>query len=173
VSDNRYPECHVKNGDAHLEHCSELLRQTKKAPAEGDLDSNERGTCARFNSGKPSFSLVPLHLLAGAARVLMYYSVEKYAPWNWAKGGKWTTPMDCLLRHLFKWWFMGEECDEESGFHHLDHAMCNLLFLIHYAHTYKEGDNRPPMDSTAFDLFMEEFNKRLVIEQEDEQKEAA
>ncbi len=121
----------------------------KRTYNEGDVDSQERGTCARSNSGKVELSLVPFHLLAGCARVLMKGS-KKYAPWNWAKGGKWSTPMDCLLRHLFKWWFCGEEFDKESGEHHLDHVMCNLLFLIHYQKTYKVGDDRPDLDSTLF-----------------------
>jgi hypothetical protein len=111
-------------------------------------------------------SLVPLHLLAGTARVLMWGS-RKYAPWNWAKGGPWSTPMDCLLRHLFKWWFLGEEFDKESGLHHLDHAMCNLLFLIHYTDVHHAGDDRPP-SSTQFAKGMDEFCQLFFPETDDE-----
>ncbi|MCP4900020.1 MAG: hypothetical protein GY906_23880 [bacterium] len=118
--------------------------------AEGNIDSTERGTCARKNGGKIMLSLVPFHLLAGTARVLMW-GARKYAPWNWAKGGQWSTPMDCMLRHLFKWWYCGEDCDQESGEHHLDHAMCNLLFLVHYKDTHNKGDDRPPKGVTCFD----------------------
>lgn len=117
--------------------------------AEGDIESTARGTCARANGGKVSFSMVPLHLLYGCARVLVW-GTRKYAAWNWAKGGKWSTPFDCAMRHLFKWWFFGEECDQESGLHHLDHAICNLLFLIHYRDSYLDGDDRPPVDVTRF-----------------------
>jgi hypothetical protein len=117
---------------------------------EGNIDSKKRGTCARSNTGKVDLSLVPFHLLAGCARVLMTGS-KKYAPWNWAKGGKWSTPMDCLLRHLFKWWFFGEELDKESGEHHLDHVQANLLFLIHYKDTFPDGDDRPEKSMTGFD----------------------
>ena len=129
---------------------------------EGDLSSDKPGTCARKNSGKVSFSLVPFHLLAGTARVLMKGSV-KYAPWNWAKGGKWSTPMDCLLRHLLRWWFMGEEKDQESGEHHLDHVMCNLLFLIHYRLTHKEGDDRPSPGITRFTESMKDFSALIEL----------
>jgi hypothetical protein len=140
--------------DAKLE--KELMNQQPK-PNEGDLNSDERGTCARFNGGKTMFSLVPMHLLYGAARVFMH-GMQKYAPWNWAKGGKWSTAFDCLIRHLFKWWFCREELDKESGQHHLDHAICNLLFLRHYRDTYKDGDDRPPA-SAAFDISLLEMNK--------------
>jgi len=117
--------------------------------AEGNIESKDQGTCARANGGKLKLSLFPLHLVAGAVRVFMF-GAQKYAAWNWAKGGQWSTPMDCMLRHLFKWWYCGEEYDEESGEHHLDHAMCNLLFLIHYRQTFKKGDDRPPGDVTHF-----------------------
>jgi hypothetical protein len=118
--------------------------------AEGDIESSARGTGARANSGKVSLSLLPLHLLAGTARVLMGGTV-KYAAWNWAKGMNWSTCMDCLLRHLFKWWYCGEDIDPESGEHHLDHVFCNLFFLRHYADTHPDGDDRPPKDVAHFD----------------------
>jgi hypothetical protein len=110
---------------------------------EGNLDSNEPGTCARFNGGKVMFSLLPMHLLAGTCRVLMY-GAQKYAAWNWAKGGKWSQSFDCACRHLFKWYFCGEDVDPESGQHHLDHVMCNILFLRHNTLMFQEGDDRPP-----------------------------
>lgn len=111
--------------------------------AEGDIHSTAKGSGARANSGKVQFSLIPMHLLAGTARVLMSGQV-KYASWNWAKGMKWSTCVDCLFRHLFKWWFCGEDIDPESGEHHLDHVICNALFLKHYLSAYPEGDDRPP-----------------------------
>ena len=126
--------------------------------AEGDIHSSKRGTGARANGGKVSLSLVPLHLLAGCGRVLMGGTI-KYAPWNWAKGMLWSSSFDCLLRHLFKWWYLGEDIDPESGEHHLDHAMCNLLFLMHNKDTYPEGDNRPPGQTTRFPESLEGFAK--------------
>jgi hypothetical protein len=109
----------------------------------GDLNSTAPGTGARKNKGKVMYSLVPFHLLGGTARVLEAGAI-KYAPWNWTKGMSWASTFECLLRHLFKWWFCREEYDEDDGEHHLDHAMCNLLFLIHHAKTFKDGDDRPP-----------------------------
>ncbi len=111
--------------------------------AVGDLNSNAKGSGARKNGGKVSFSIVPLHLLAGCARVLMG-GLIKYAPWNWAKGMDWSVCFDCTCRHLFRWWYLREDLDPESGEHHLDHVLCNVLFLRHYAVSYKEGDDRPP-----------------------------
>lgn len=127
----------------------------------GDLNSTKKGTGARKSKGKVAFSLLPLHLLAGVARVLMF-GARKYAPYNWAHGMVWSECFNCTCRHLFKWWFFREEVDEETGEHHLDHVMCNILFLRHYTLEYTEGDDRPPKDANfggkSFDNFTQLFS---------------
>jgi hypothetical protein len=122
----------------------------------GDINSKEKGSGARANSGKISFAITPLPLLAGCARVWMY-GLLKYAPWNWAKGMQWSIPFDCLCRHLFKWWYLGEDIDPESGEHHLDLVFCNLFMLKHYTKTFQEGDDRPP-EYADFAPWLEDFN---------------
>lgn len=109
--------------------------------AVGDVNSEEKGSGARYNDGKPDFSLLPLCTLEDEIRVWMY-GKEKYAEWNWAKGMDWSVPFSCLLRHLSAFQ-MGEENDQESGLPHLAHAMCNLRMLTLYSKTYPEGDDRP------------------------------
>jgi hypothetical protein len=37
--------------------------------------------------------------------------------------------MAALLRHINAW-RRGEKCDDESGLHHLAHALCNVAFLL-------------------------------------------
>lgn len=130
---------------------------TKKLEyAAGDIDSTAKGSGARANSGKISFAVTPLPLLAGCARVWMS-GLLKYAPWNWAKGMKWSIPFDCLCRHLFKWWYLGEDIDPESGEHHLDLVFCNLFMLKHYTKTFQEGDDRPPAYAD-FAPWLDDFN---------------
>jgi hypothetical protein len=107
----------------------------------GDLNSKEKGSGARFNGGKPDFSLIPLVTLEDEARVWMY-GKNKYNAWNWAKGMDWSIPLACVMRHLAAWQ-RGEENDIESGLPHLAHAMCNLRMLTLYSKTYPEGDDRP------------------------------
>ncbi|HZT03659.1 MAG TPA: dATP/dGTP diphosphohydrolase domain-containing protein [Steroidobacteraceae bacterium] len=108
----------------------------------GDLESAARGSGARMNGNKPELHQVPMWALYGVARVLMY-GAKKYKPGNWAKGMPWTVVYDCALRHLAAWQ-RGEENDEESGLPHLDHALCNLIFLSAYRDLYPEGDDRWP-----------------------------
>ncbi len=124
--------------------------------AEGDINSDAKGSGARANKGKISLSLIPFHLLGGLSRVFMGGQL-KYAEWNWAKGIRWGACMDCTLRHLFKWWFMREDIDKESGCHHLDHVLANVLMLLHYTKVYPEGDDRP-QGYTMFEDWLDDFN---------------
>ena len=98
-----------------------------------------------------------MQLLAGVARIFMGGAL-KYASWNWSKGGSYSTAFDCCQRHLIKWFYCSEDIDEESGEHHLDHAICNLLMLKHFIQTYKEGDDRPPTDITHFHKNLADVN---------------
>lgn len=107
----------------------------------GDVNSQEKGSGARFNTGKIDLSLIPLITLEDEARV-WEYGKRKYAAWNWAKGMAWSIPLACCLRHLLAWQ-RGEENDPESNLPHLAHAMCNLRMLTLYSRTFKEGDDRP------------------------------
>jgi hypothetical protein len=110
----------------------------------GDVNSDARGSGARYNAGKADLSLIPLCTLEDEAKVWMY-GKQKYAAWNWAKGMDWSVPLACALRHISAWQ-RGEELDAESGLPHLAHAMCNLRMLTLYSKTYPEGDDRPPKD---------------------------
>ncbi len=130
--------------------------------ATGDLASIEKGSGARRNGGKVEFSLIPLHLMAGVARVLMFGKM-KYKEWNWAKGIGYSCTFDCALRHLTKWFYCREECDPETGEHHLDHAIANLLFLRHYSLTHPAGDDRPPT-YTDFHEWLGDINTPFDIE---------
>lgn len=107
----------------------------------GDVNSQERGSGARYNDSKPDLSLIPIVTLYDEARVWMH-GKKKYAAWNWAKGMDWSVPLACALRHLAAWQ-RGEDIDQESGLPHLAHAMCNLRMLTLYADVFPEGDDRP------------------------------
>jgi len=120
----------------------------------GDVNSDERGSGARFNDGKPDFSLIPLCTLEDEARVWAY-GKRKYAAWNWAKGMQWSVPLGCIMRHLAAWQ-RGEDIDPESGLPHLAHVSCNVRMLTLYAKTFQEGDDRPkawlsPLEDDAKD----------------------
>lgn len=81
------------------------------------------------DQGKWRFSLIPFGALRSVIAVLEF-GATKYAPDNWK-----TVPdarrryFDASIRHITAWWG-GEKSDDESGEHHLAHAICCLLFLL-------------------------------------------
>lgn len=93
------------------------------------------------DGGKLRMDLLAPEALRGVAEVLTY-GASKYDDRNWEAGIKWGRVYAALLRHLTSWWG-GEELDEESGKHHLDHAGCCIHFLQTYRHTRPEFDDRP------------------------------
>ena len=91
----------------------------------------------KYDDDKPRMDLLPPEPLFGAARVFKY-GADKYADRNWELGISTGRLFGALLRHLWAWWH-GEEFDEESQHHHLDHAMCCLMML--HATYFRGGED--------------------------------
>lgn len=75
---------------------------------------------------KPDWSLLPLDIIEGIV-IILTYGAKKYERDNW-KTVENRRNFAALLRHLTKWQ-KGEDIDEGSGLHHLDHALCDLMFI--------------------------------------------
>ena len=60
---------------------------------------------------------------------VLEYGATKYERHNWRKGyiNKFSAA-DCLYRHL-RQIIIGEDIDDESGFSHIGHIMCNIMIL--------------------------------------------
>jgi hypothetical protein len=82
----------------------------------------------KCDAGKLAWDLFPFDAAEGAVRVLMY-GARKYAPHQWRTGGGigCTRAVAAAIRHIAAW-LRGEDADPESGEHHLDHAIVELLF---------------------------------------------
>lgn len=99
-------------------------------------------TFVKNDSGKPEFGYVPMELLTDVNEVLRY-GANKYEFENWKKEGfTYSRAYNAMLRHIFAFW-RGEDTDPESGFSHVDHAICNLLFLKHHIKNKTNTDDRP------------------------------
>jgi hypothetical protein len=83
---------------------------------------------------------------AEAAKVFQHVTTRKVKPypaWNWKKGMPWLVPHGCAIRHVLAE-MSGIELDDETGFRHRGHTLCNLIMLLEFRNNYLEGDNRPP-----------------------------
>jgi Domain of unknown function (DUF5664) len=95
----------------------------------------------KHDSGKSCRpGLIAPEMITGLGKVLAF-GAKKYAPGNWALGMDWSRPIDALDRHLVAW-KSGEACDPETGYSHLWHAGCCLMFLIAYEARRTGRDDR-------------------------------
>lgn len=113
---------------------------------ENGMHLSQRGDDApgvKTDQGKPQPRLLPPGPLMAVVDVLTY-GAHKYAPDNWKKVPQARERYaDALLRHIFSW-LDGESHDPESELHHLAHAGCCILFLLHFE--LKEDDDATPGD---------------------------
>ena len=107
--------------------------------ADGNEIPSEGGV--KHDQGKAPWHLLPLDGLRAVISVLAF-GAKKYGERNWEKGMDWHRPYDALHRHMASWWER-EEGDPETGFSHLWHAGCCVLFLIVYEIRGVGTDDRP------------------------------
>lgn len=83
------------------------------------------------DGGKLQMRLLPWAELGQVVRVLEF-GLKKYSEGNWrhVENGR-ARYLDAALRHLGAY-ADGAETDAESGLHHVAHAACCVLFLLHF-----------------------------------------
>lgn len=91
----------------------------------------------KFDTDKLRMDLVPPEAIESLARVLGY-GAKKYDDRGWEKGIKYSRLYAATLRHLLAW-AKGQHYDTESNIRHLEHALCNLAFMVTYE--YREMDD--------------------------------
>lgn len=95
---------------------------------------------SKHDSAKVRMELLSPVALEELSKVLTF-GAKKYASHNWRKGLVWSRLLGAALRHLLA--FMGgQDKDPETGISHINHAMCNLMFLSEFEHTHPELDDR-------------------------------
>lgn len=84
----------------------------------------------KHDDGKAAYHFLSVEFLEGIAKVSAY-GADKYEPYNWAKGLKYSRVFSACMRHLWAWW-RGEANDPDTNLSHLLHAGCCLMYLAHY-----------------------------------------
>lgn len=92
------------------------------------------------DNGKLRFDLLPAYPLEQLV-ALYTFGADKYDPWNWAKGMKWTRIYAALMRHI-QAWRQGEDNDPEHKLSHLVSVAWCAFTLIEYARLHPELDDR-------------------------------
>lgn len=112
---------------------------------------------SRFGVKKP-----PMHLVPPSSKIYLSQGfkdgADKYGPYNWRENSVAASVyVGAAQRHLDQWWD-GEELAEDSGVHHLAHAMACLAILIDGKETGNLIDDRP-LPGAASELI-----KKLTVE---------
>lgn len=112
---------------------------------EEDFEDDDNGLdgClgfTKYDNGKPDIAQVRPEFIEGIARALTY-GAAKYSRGNWKKGNIASRYYSALQRHLCAFW-KGNNTDNESGLHHLDHAGACLMMLRWLIDNRPETDNR-------------------------------
>lgn len=89
------------------------------------------GEGKKHDEDKLRFDLIPPEAMEALADILTI-GAKKYGDRNWEKGMRWGKISAAFGRHLTRWQ-LGEELDPEDQRPHLDHALCNIVFLVTYA----------------------------------------
>jgi len=95
----------------------------------------------KHDTDKLRVELLPVDVLKGVAGILSH-GAKKYGDRNWERGISYSRLYGATLRHLFAVW-EGEDNDAESGLPHIDHALCELMFLSAMMKRRKDLDDRP------------------------------
>ena len=115
-------------------------------------NDKQDGVATRSPLAKIRLDLLPVGPLVEVGRVFTF-GAGHYGDRNWEYGFAWSRCYGAIVRHLWKW-FLGEDCDDESGCNHLAHAVANALFLLEYSRTHTEFDDRPKSsEQTIHSLF--------------------
>lgn len=103
------------------------------------------------DSDKVRLELITSEFMFAIGTVLTF-GAKKYSDRNWEAGMKWSRVFGALLRHLWAWWagvgptsrnFVFGDLDNETGYSHLWHAGCCIMFLVTYEEQQSGDDDRP------------------------------
>ena len=108
---------------------------------------DEKTGGAKHSEGKIPYHLIPVDCLKYLGLVLQH-GAKKYSERNWEKGLSFSDVYRAALGHLMEF-YDGNDLDggeDGSGLEHLGHALCSVMFLLHFKLNYSQYgkfDDRP------------------------------
>ena len=102
----------------------------------------------KHDDGKMPWELAPWDAIKEVVKILLF-GMRKYDARNWEKGIAYSRLFAAAQRHMIAWFQFGEDNDKESGYSHLAHAACDILFILAFVlRGRKDLDDRPKTEQT-------------------------
>lgn len=115
-----------------------------------------------IGSTKPTFSTVP-HTFTALLGAAWLEGGLKYGRHNYrVVGVRASIYFDACMRHLFKWWELGEWIDADSGLPHVVKAAACLGVILDAQVCNKLNDDRPPTVPAEFWKYVEQVTKEII-----------
>lgn len=131
-----------------LDRATEYYKKELDRRIQKIMNGQELKTGVKKDEGKARFELLAYEVLYAVSRILTK-GAEKYADRNWEKGISYGRVFGAAQRHLSDWWNARLEGKDginhaDGSESHIDHAICELMFLSAYEKRKKvEFDDRP------------------------------
>lgn len=122
-------DCRTKCPLYEVEDCATELFTAAAEALEKCLLADEAPNIAKADTGKPHPSYVPVEIIEAVMRVREYGNAKYHDPDNWRT----VEPEryhEAMLRHILRAWTDPYAVDLESGLMHIEHAACNIAFLL-------------------------------------------
>lgn len=110
------------NDDYRIEPIQQAIDELEAMAEENKKDA------VKHDQGKLRMDLITPEMITALAEVLTFGS-NKYGDRNWESGIKLDRLYAACMRHLTTW-RAGTDMDDESGLHHVKHALTNLAMLV-------------------------------------------
>lgn len=123
-----------------------------------------------YGVAKPPMHVIPPTALIHLGQA-MANGKQKYGAMNW-RDKKVTSSIyyDAAMRHLMAWWD-GENNAEDSGVHHLGHAMACLAILLDAKSVGMLNDDRPTKGAFSAEVGLHTVNYAVSSRPEDRRPE--
>ena len=134
-----FSEC-MKNMPLVMEKEENITHARSYFPSQAEVEqiAEDMDQEVKADKGKLRLTLVPTEIIRSIARVRQY-GVEKYKdPEGWRRI-EIERLRDAMLRHILAY-IDDPKKQDESGCYHLEHAACNIDFLLELENYYEHDD---------------------------------